>query len=183
MKWTSGPPTDFKKIFRYISWSNMHQIWQPRTVLISLESEEFKTVLGCPIWCIFDQDIYLKIFLKSAGPPVRFIFSLYLTYIKAIKVRRFPRTQTKNIITRIVINVILSHGSSSTGSSDTQAPNWSIFGIHCPLSWINKLWYLSILNYLYTLQSVLLWFFWDISVSPKGNYHYEILLLTWTKTT
>ena len=56
----------------------MHQIGLPRTVLKSLESEEFKTVLGCPIWCIFDQDICIKIFLKSVGPPVHFIFSLYL---------------------------------------------------------------------------------------------------------
>ena len=35
----------------------MHQIGQSRTILRSLESEEFKTVLGCPIWCIFDPDI------------------------------------------------------------------------------------------------------------------------------
>ena len=35
----------------------MHQIGQSRIVLKSLESEEFKTVLSCPIWWIFDQDI------------------------------------------------------------------------------------------------------------------------------
>ena len=74
-------PTDFKMIFISISWSKMHQIGQPRTVLKSLESEEFKTVLGCPIWCIFDQDIDIKIILKSVGPMVTIIFSLYSQYM------------------------------------------------------------------------------------------------------
>ena len=77
MKRTGGP-TDFKKIFMQIYWSKMHQIGQPMTVLKSLESEDFKTVIGCPIRCIFDQDMCIKIFLKSVGPPVRFIFSLYI---------------------------------------------------------------------------------------------------------
>ena len=66
-----------KDLYTFIS-VKMHQIGQPRTVLKSLESEEFKTVLDCPIWCIFDQDICIKIFLKSVGLPVRFIFSLYI---------------------------------------------------------------------------------------------------------
>ena len=88
MKWTVGP-TDFKKIFRYISLSKMQQIGQPRTVLNSSDSKLFKTVIGCPIWCIFDQDIYLKIFLKSVGWPVRFIFSLYLGFFcKKISIHR-----------------------------------------------------------------------------------------------
>ena len=103
MKWTGGP-TDFKKIFIYISWSKMHQIGQPRTVLKSLESEEFKTVLSCPIWCIFDQDLYLKIFLKSVGPPVHFIFSLYCNRyynIMAFKIFYTSQPREKNKILSI----------------------------------------------------------------------------------
>ena len=77
---TSGP-TDFKMIFTCISWSIMHQIGQLRTVWKSLESEEFKTVINCPIWCIFDQDICIKVSLKSVGPPVIIIFHLHIWYI------------------------------------------------------------------------------------------------------
>ena len=71
MKWTGGP-TDFKKIFVHISWSKMHQIGQSRTDLNSSDSKLFKI-----LQCIFDKDICIKIFLKSVGPLVRFIFSLY----------------------------------------------------------------------------------------------------------
>ena len=54
--------TGHSKSLQVTSRFKKHQIGQPGTVEISSESEEFKTVIGCPILCIFDRDNTAQIF-------------------------------------------------------------------------------------------------------------------------
>ena len=44
----------------HFKWLKMLQSGKPWTVLKKLESEEFKTVLGSPIWCILTEILLVK---------------------------------------------------------------------------------------------------------------------------